>query len=146
MAKLKVSELQVATQANPADTMYIVQNGQSKQISIATFNANITNPVFTGNIVVDGTPQRMTTAGVVSITTPTTYLTVGSSSDSITIPNGANGQVKVILTTATSGGSFTLASNIANSANIVFSNVGHTATLMYANYKWFVIGGTARVI
>jgi hypothetical protein len=146
MAKLKVSELQVATQANPADTMYIVQNGQSKQISIATFNANITNPVFTGNIVVDGTPQRMTTAGVVSITTPTTYLTVGSSSDSITIPNGANGQVKVILTTATSGGSFTLASNIANSANIVFSNVGHTATLMYANYKWFFIGGTARVI
>jgi len=146
MAKLKVSELQVATQANPADTMYIVQSGQSKQISIATFNANITNPVFTGNIVVDGTPQRMTTAGVVSITTPTTYLTVGSSSDSITIPNGANGQVKVILTTATSGGSFTLASNIANSANIVFSNVGHTATLMYANYKWFFIGGTARVI
>jgi hypothetical protein len=146
MAKLKVSELQVATQANPADTMYIVQNGQSKQISIATFNANITNPVFTGNIVVDGTPQVMTTAGVVSITTPTTYLNVGSGSNSITIPNGANGQVKVILTTATSGGSFTLASNIANSSSIVFSNVGHTATLMYANYKWFFIGGTARVI
>ena len=146
MAKLKVSELQVATQANPADTMYIVQNGQSKQIGVATFNANITNPVFTGNIVIDGTPQRMTAAGVVSITTPTTYLTVGSGSDSITIPNGANGQVKVILTTATSGGSFALASNIANSANIVFSNIGHTATLMYANYKWFFIGGTAIVI
>lgn len=146
MAKLKVSELQVATQANPADTMYIVQNGQSKQIGVATFNANITNPVFTGNIVVNGSPQFMTTAGVVSITTPTTYLTVGAGSDSITIPNGANGQVKVILTTATSGGSFALASNIANSANIVFSNVGHTATLMYANYKWFFIGGTARVI
>jgi hypothetical protein len=145
MAKLKVSELPPATQANPADTMYIVQNGQSKQIGVATFNANITNPVFTGNIVFDRTPQRMLTAGVVSITTPTTYLTVGSSLDSITIPNGANGQVKFILTTATSGGSFTLASNIANSANIVFSNVGHTATLMYANYKWFFIGGTAIV-
>lgn len=40
MAKLKVSELVVATQVNPTDIMYIVQNNTSKQTTVATFRAN----------------------------------------------------------------------------------------------------------
>jgi hypothetical protein len=146
MAKLKVSELQVATRANPADSFYIVQGNNSKQISVANFNANITNPSLNGNVVISGTPQTLSAGGVIDITTPTTFFSVGAGSSTVTIPNGANGQIKVILTTTASGGSFTLSSNVANSSSIVFSNVGHTATLMYANSKWFFIGGTAIVV
>jgi hypothetical protein len=64
----------------------------------------------------------------------------------ITIPNGATGQIKILLTTVASGGSYTLRSNVANNANILFANVGDTATIIYTNSKWFMIGGTARVV
>jgi hypothetical protein len=40
MAKLKVSELQAASNVNVNDTMYLVQNGVSKQVTVATFRAN----------------------------------------------------------------------------------------------------------
>jgi hypothetical protein len=40
MAKLKVSELQATTQINLNDTLYIVQNGVSKQANVSTFFAN----------------------------------------------------------------------------------------------------------
>jgi hypothetical protein len=40
MAKLKVSELTPVTQVNTNDILYIVQNGVSKQTTVATFRAN----------------------------------------------------------------------------------------------------------
>jgi hypothetical protein len=36
--------------------------------------------------------------------------------------------------------------NIARGANVRFANVGDTATLMYTNHKWFMIGGTASIV
>jgi len=146
MAKSKLSELTAATQVNKADAMYLVQSGVSKQVTTSTLFAGITDPTIKGNIVLGGAPQDMTSAGAVNITTPITYLGVGSSQSTISIPNGANGQVKVLLTTSTANGSFTLNTNVANSANIIFSNVGDTATLLYTNNKWFMIGGTAPQI
>jgi hypothetical protein len=46
---------------------------------------------------------------------------------------------------ATSGGSYTVSSNIANSQTITFSAVGKTAQLLYTNSKWFMVGGTASI-
>jgi hypothetical protein len=146
MAKLKISELVAATVTNPNDLLYLVQSGASKSITVADFLSDITDPTLQGNIKIAGTPQTLTSAGVVDISTPTTFLSIGGTPAAITIPNGANGQVKVLLTTASSGGSYSLGSNIANSANVLFANVGDTATLMYADYKWFMIGGTANVV
>jgi hypothetical protein len=46
---------------------------------------------------------------------------------------------------STSGGAYTLTGNIAGSANVIFNQVGDTATMLYTNSKWNVIGGTANV-
>lgn len=146
MAKLKISELTAATATNPSDLLYIVQSNTSKSITVADFLSDLSDPTLQGNIKIAGTPQTLSSAGVVDITTPTTYLSIGGTAADITIPNGANGQVKIILTTASSGGSYSLGSNVANGANVRFANVGDTATLMYTNYKWFMIGGTAHVV
>ena len=146
MAKLKISELVAATATNESDLLYLVQSGTSKSITVANFLGDLTNPSLQGNITITGTPQTLSAGGVVDITTPTTYLNVGGTVADITIPNGANGQIKVILTTAASGGQYLLRNNIAKGANVKFANVGDTATLMYTNHKWFVIGGTAQVV
>ena len=145
MAKLKISELTAATATNPNDLLYLVQSNTSKSITVANFLADLTDPNLQGNIKITGTPQTLSSGGIVDLTTPTTYLSIGGTPAAITIPNGANGQIKILLTTVASGGSYTLSSNVANNANIVFNNVGDTATLMYNNNKWFMIGGTATV-
>jgi hypothetical protein len=146
MAKLKISELVAATETNPSDLLYLVQSGASKSITVANFLADITDPTLKGNIKITGTPQTLSSGGIVDISTPTTYLSIGGTAADITIPNGATGQLKILLTTSTSGGSYTLRSNIANNANILFANVGDTATILYTNSKWFMIGGTARLV
>jgi hypothetical protein len=146
MAKLKISELTAATATNPNDLLYLVQSNTSKSITVANFLADLTDPNLQGNIKITGTPQTLSSGGVVDLTTPTTYLSVGAGADNVSIPNGANGQIKILLTTATAGGTYSLSSNVANSANILFANVGDTATMMYTNHKWFMIGGTARVL
>lgn len=145
MAKLKISELTAATVTNPNDLLYLVQSNTSKSITVANFLADLTDPNLQGNIKITGTPQTLSSGGIVDLTTPTTYLSIGGTPADITIPNGANGQIKILLTTVHAGGSYTLSSNVANNANIVFNNVGDTATLMYNNAKWFMIGGTATV-
>jgi len=146
MAKLKVSELVEATQVNPADSMYIVQGGVSKQISVASFFADISDPTLKGNVIIGDTPQTLSSGGIVSITTPITYLSISGTPDTISIPNGVSGQIKIIVTTLSVGGSYTLTSNIANGSGVRFSSNGHTATLMYTNSKWYMIGGTATVL
>ena len=145
MAKLKISELTAATATNPNDLMYLVQSNTSKSITVANFLADLTDPNLQGNIKITGTPQTLSSGGIVDLTTPTTYLSIGGTAADITIPNGANGQIKILLTTTHSGGTYTLSSNVAANANIIFNNVGDTATMMYTNNKWFMIGGTATV-
>ena len=145
MAKLKISELTAATATNPNDLMYLVQSNTSKSITVANFLADLTDPNLQGNIKITGTPQILSSGGIVDLTTPTTYLSIGGTAATITIPNGANGQIKILFTTAHSGGTYTLSSNVAANANIIFNNVGDTATMMYTNNKWFMIGGTATV-
>jgi len=62
-------------------------------------------------------------------------------------PGMANGQIKVILTTAASGGTYYInRANIAGNANVQFDSIGDTATLMYQGDDWYMIGGTANVV
>lgn len=143
MAKSKVSDLTSVASANVNDLMYIVHTNGSYKISVGDFLSGMTNPTLQGTVKLGGTPDTMSSPGVVSLSNPISYLNIPGTAGTITIPNGSNGQVKVLITTATAGGSYTL--TVAGSANVNFNRVGDTATLTYTNNNWFVIGGTANV-
>lgn len=146
MADAKVSDLTSATSAGGSDVFYIVQTNTSKKISVANLFGNISNPTFTGNIFVGGTPQTLGSPGIVSITTPITHLSADAIGGTLQIPTGSQGQKKYLIMTATAGGAYTLAtSNVAGNATVTFDNVGDTSTLLFTNSKWFVVGGTANV-
>lgn len=146
MADAKVSELISATSAEGSDVLYLVQTNVSKKISVANFFGNISNPTLAGNIVIGGTPQTLGSPGIVSITTPITHLSADAIGGTLQIPAGVQGQKKYLIMTATAGGAYALAtSNVAGNATITLDNVGDTATLLFTNSKWFVVGGTANV-
>jgi hypothetical protein len=145
MADSKVSELVSATSVGGSDQLYIVQSSTSKKVTAAVLFANAANVVLKGNINLDTTVQLLASPGTIDITKQITHLSADASGGTLILPTGTDKQIKILAMTATAGGTYTVTTNVANSANVVFNNVGDTATLLYTNNKWFVIGGTASL-
>jgi len=146
MADSKLSELSSATSVSGSDTLYIVQSGTSKKVTTGTLFADAGNVTLRGNVQVESNVQSLAAAGIVTLDQPVTTLAGTSVNGVITIPTGVEGQLKIVTMISTVGGDYTLHGNVAGSANVNFNNIGDTATLLYINSKWFVIGGTAAVL
>lgn len=145
MADSKVSELTSATSLGGADVFYVVQSNTSKKITAAKVFENAANVTLKGNINIDPSVQTLGAAGVIDLTKPITQLSVGASNGTLTLPIGTPGQVKILVMVASSGGTYNVYGNVAASANISFDNNGDTATLLFTNSKWYMVGGTANV-
>lgn len=145
MADSKVSELTAATSVGGSDQLYLVQSNTSKRVTAATLFANAANVTLKGNITLDSCVQLLSSPGIIDTTKPITHLSVDASGGTVTIPAGTASQVKIISLIASGGGTYTISSNIGGSANVVFDQIGDTATMLFTNNQWYVIGGTANV-
>lgn len=146
MADSKVSELTSATTVGGSDLLYLVQSNTSKKVTADNFFANINNAVLKGNVAYDPTVQLLASPGIVDIAKTVTHFTSDASGGVCTIPTGKTNQVKIIVMISTAGGVFTINNaNIAASSNVVFNAAGDTATLLYTNNKWFMVGGSATL-
>ncbi len=145
MADSKLSELTSATSVGVADLLYVVQNNTSKKVTAAVLFENMSNVTLKGNINYDSSVQTVTFPATIDLKKQITHLSSDANGGNVTIPAGTASQQKIITMIATEGGSFFINSNIAGSGNVVFDRAGDTATLLYTNSKWFVIGGTANV-
>lgn len=145
MAKLKVSELVVATQVNSNDIMYIVQNNTSKQTTVATFRANTL-----------GSPQTAkTTSYSIASTDQDKHIYFTNSGDVIlNIPNnneiswpvGSTIQVVVkstnsanVVVTPNTNVSLYLAGNSTSSPRTILT-YGMATLLNVAANTWFISG------
>jgi hypothetical protein len=88
----------------------------------------------------DSTPQALTAAGAVNLTTAVTTVASGGAI-ALTLAAGSVGQIKII-TMITDGGDATLTpTNFAGSnTTITFDAVGDTVQLCYINSTWVVLG------
>jgi hypothetical protein len=145
MADSKVSELTSATTVGGSDLLYIVQSDTSKKITVSTLFANTPNVTVKGTFAVDSSVQLLAAPGIIDVSKTITQLSVGATGGTCTIPAGLPGQLKYIVLTATSGGSYTVTGNIANNGQITFSTAGESAQLLYTNNKWFQVGGRASL-
>ena len=145
MADSKVSELTSATSVGGSDFLYLVQSNTSKKVTASTLFGNIANSTLKGTVSLDPTVQLLAAGGIVNITNTVTQLSIGATNADLTIPAGGTNQLKVITMISATGGAYKLTGNIAGSANVIFNQVGDSATMLYTNNKWHVIGGTADV-
>ena len=88
------------------------------------------------------TPQALSGAGAIDITSPITYLTT-TGSDALTMGHGIEGQTKTILM-VTDGGAGTMTKANGNlgitvATSIVWDDVGESVTLLYTGSAWEVI-------
>ena len=93
-----------------------------------------------GFLMLSQTPQSLTGAGAVDITSQITHFT-DTGANALTLADGAEGQTKMICQIATSGGAGTLTpTNLAGGTTITFNAVGENVHLLFTNSNWHAIG------
>jgi len=146
MADQKLSELTAATTAAAADTVYLVQGGSSKKITVANLFADVDTDVKFGDTISIDDSETLTGAGAVSVTKTVTILSNPGATGTLTIAAGSTGQIKIIVMTSnTASRTLTLDDSDLGHDTVTFNEAGDTATLIYIGSKWWVIGGTAAV-
>ena len=124
----------------------------------STYIFNVSDPSNTGNVLalstsIDGTNTLGTryTANVVHNGTPGTaganvvFNVANVDIDPggkfyLDLPQGADGQLKIINLVTTQGGRFVLTSNIQNNLAIELKRSGDSAFLMYSSNGWILVG------
>lgn len=145
MADSKVSELTAATSVGGSDLFYLVQSNTSKKITAASLFSNMSNVTIKGSVNLDNSVQLITAPAIVDLSKSITHLAVDASGGDCPLPAGTPQQIKIVCMLSTAGGTMRLVGNVINNGNVVFTHAGNTATMLYTNNKWFVIGGTAKV-
>ena len=149
MADSKVTAMNPATEVASADVIYLVKPNTSPydhKITVANLFGGIPVPVvLEDKLVLGGTPQTLSSAGAISITSSVTRITSPDASGTLTIVDGVDGQIKTIIMQSNSANhTLSITGNIGHSS-IVFNGAGDTATLMVPGTVWYFIGGTATV-
>lgn len=81
-------------------------------------------------------------------TSAITEVNATNNAGTITLANGADGQIKMFLNTSSSGtNNVTITpSNLRGHTSVVLSGEGKTATLMFKSGAWFVISNTGTTV
>ena len=117
------------------------ENGFEQVTKNATTGAFTTSATYGASIT--GGVQTLSGAGAADLTNLITELTTAGGAAAVTLANGTtSGQVKIINMIVDGGGIATLSGAQIN-GSVAFSEVGHTATLLYTNSKWNMVGGNA---
>ena len=149
MADSKVTAMNPATSVSATDVLYLVKPSTSPydhKVSVTNLFAAIPVPVKLDNtLTLGGTVQTLSSAGAISVTGLLTRINSPSGAGTLTIADGVDGQIKVIVMVSNSAShALTISSNIGHTS-IVFNSAGDTATLMFLAGNWYFLGGTATV-
>ena len=149
MPDIRITDLDSVGQLNPEDILYVVQDGQSRQVTAANLFGSIEDAEIRGNIYLVGNTQVIVPANVQ--TTPiaidilkTEFRTTDAGTYYPSLLPGQEGQLKIIsLVESVPDGEFTL--NAANSdiygnLELTFARDGDTAFLYFSEDKWRVLG------
>ena len=82
------------------------------------------------------------------VTSAVTEINATTGTGAVSLPDGANGQIKTFLNTSTSGtNAVTITPTSLRGANTIALNAeGETVTLMFKNSNWNVIAGHGNVV
>ena len=140
MADKKISDLNALT-VSASDDLTIVSDTSATETKKITL-ANVFNKVPTWLGFADTVTTVAADVLPIPVTASVCHKTSGSDAEVLTIVAGTSGQILIIVMIVDGGGTATLSGAQIN-GSVAFSEVGHTATLLYTNSKWNMIGGNA---
>ena len=142
MADKKISALTATTTTAATDIAHVVTGMGGTPTNKKITVANLFNTIPTWIGFADTVTTVAADVLPIPVTASVCHKTSGSDAEALTIAAGTSGQVLIIVMIVDGGGTATLSGAQIN-GSVAFSDVGHTATLLYTNSKWNMIGGSA---
>ena len=149
MADKKITQLtDLGDALASVDLFHVVDDPSGTPINKKITAEDVFNNIPTW-VGLNSTSQSITgdgsTSTAIEVTNPVTEVNATSAAAPCTLADGANGQIKTILNTSTSGtNAVTITpSNLkAGSATaIVLNKPGESVTLIFKNSNWYIVGG-----
>ena len=140
MSDKTITELDALTVSASTDSLVVYDASATGTLKLTV--ANLINKLPTWLGFADTVTTMAADALAVPITASICHKTSGSDAETLTIVAGTSGQVLIIVMIVDGNGTATLSGAQMN-GSVAFSEVGHTATLLYTNSKWNMIGGNA---
>ena len=140
MSDKTITELDALTVSASTDSLVVYDASATGTLKLTV--ANLINKLPTWLGFADTVTTMAADALAVPITASICHKTSGSDAETLTIVAGTSGQVLMIVMIVDGGGTATLSGAQIN-GSVAFSEVGHSATLLYTNSKWNMIGGNA---
>lgn len=148
MADKKITQLtDLGTGIASEDLLHVIDDPSGSPVNKKISVANIFNRVPTW-LGLGGTPQSLSAAGAVNLTTSITHVTtVSSGSIALTLADGTNGQIKIVTCIVFDTNTAVLTpTNFANGSTITFNSAGDSVVLLFTNSKWVAISNNGCTI
>ena len=139
MADKKITALGASTALSTDDLFHVVDDPSGSPTNKKITNANVFNKI-PGWIDFSDTPQALTAAGAVNVTT--TITTVASSGAiALTLADGTQGQIKIIVFINDGGDATLTPATMNDGTTLTFADAGDSAILCWIGASgWQVIG------
>ena len=111
--------------------------GAGTNVLVIDPDGNIAVP--NGYVKYTKTPQTLTGAGAVNVTTQLTYVNT-TGANALTLVDGVQGQTKQIVMRQDLGDGTLTPTNLAGASTITFNDVGDTVSLMFLDGEWHIMG------
>ncbi len=128
------------------DTSVAANKNLSMASGTGNFDASAASGTFkttTGAMTLGGglavSTQALSGAGAVNTTTVCTKLTTTGGSQALTLADGANGQIKIIVHDVDGGSAILTPTTKSGFSTITFTNLGDTATLIFVTTRGWMI-------
>lgn len=145
MADKKISALtSIGTDIATGDLLHVIDTSgtyTNKNMTIGNMFQNI--PTWLG---LSDIPQTLTNDNDVSVTTSITYLDSNTAALDNALPDGSQGQIKIITMTVAGNNAVVTPTNRAGYASITFDAVGESVILLFTNSAWTIIGSYGATV
>jgi len=146
MADKKITALNASVALSTDDLFHVVDDPSGSPTNKKITSANVFNKIPTW-IALAGTPQALSGAGVINITTAITNCTSTGAGQVVSIADSTQaGQIKIVTHTVDGGDVRVTPATLDGGSYATLDAVGDTVVLIWNDSAWQIIGGNGHTV